>query len=568
MKKLRVITALGLAIGLSSSLGVQPLSAQVLSDNTSYSAYVSPSYELTSPITEARWSAKLDRGEETPFDKYAVVGDGKVYYLQNNKLIAADVASGEKRWESKQNAQPLIHYKDGMVYVLSDAGSLSALSAADGKERWSAQLPQNAVVTKLHVEHDLLFTTTHDKLLAYQLSDGKLLWQAERKGASFGDFQAVVGDVVLASFVESGAITRSNLYAFDLQSGEELWSSGYFAQLLKAEEPYVYIQTRYFMVEEQDTVTIDKINVETGEKTETFKYDTNPNASGRFVDRVTGVKADEEFVYIGTQDCIFHYPLGIDPTRTKPGQTDLDSYSGRYLAWIAGPYQGRLFAEERYGLRAYDAHSTMNEYVLYEGIHSPITYLKIHENGVFAGQLDGSFTITDLTNQTLLMRAEPGVRAYKDIFVENGIVLVEAEHQLFAYPLPDEVKTSPEPTKRKAIEAEATIFIDGVQLSADRDPVFVNNKIFLPFRALFEAFGAEVGYENATKLVTAAYDGQTYEFKPNEIIVRMNDEEAALSEKPFLYKDSIYIPLRDMSELLGAEVKWDSGSRSVKIQTK
>ncbi|WP_135551041.1 copper amine oxidase N-terminal domain-containing protein [Paenibacillus cymbidii] len=51
----------------------------------------------------------------------------------------------------------------------------------------------------------------------------------------------------------------------------------------------------------------------------------------------------------------------------------------------------------------------------------------------------------------------------------------------------------------------------------------------------------------------------------DRINIAVNGQSAALSKDSIIYEGSVYVPLRSLSELLGAKVNWDTSSRTVDI---
>jgi uncharacterized protein YukE len=51
----------------------------------------------------------------------------------------------------------------------------------------------------------------------------------------------------------------------------------------------------------------------------------------------------------------------------------------------------------------------------------------------------------------------------------------------------------------------------------------------------------------------------------DRINIAINGQQANLSKDSIIYNGSIYVPLRSLSEMLGAEVSWDDDTRSVNL---
>jgi hypothetical protein len=101
----------------------------------------------------------------------------------------------------------------------------------------------------------------------------------------------------------------------------------------------------------------------------------------------------------------------------------------------------------------------------------------------------------------------------------------------------------------------------------DQPPIMENNRVLVPFRAIFEAFGAEVEWDSNTKTVTAQKDGLEMSMQIDNNTITINGKTIALDVPPRLINSRTLVPVRAVSEGLGATVDWDSANNQVKIIT-
>lgn len=122
-------------------------------------------------------------------------------------------------------------------------------------------------------------------------------------------------------------------------------------------------------------------------------------------------------------------------------------------------------------------------------------------------------------------------------------------------------------TKSKIIltigETKATVF--GKTVENDVAPMVVNERTMLPIRFIAEALGAEVEWDGDTQTVTIVKDDI-------EIIITIDSDEAIvngetiiLDSPAFTENQRTYLPLRFISENLGANVDWDGDTQTVTI---
>lgn len=112
------------------------------------------------------------------------------------------------------------------------------------------------------------------------------------------------------------------------------------------------------------------------------------------------------------------------------------------------------------------------------------------------------------------------------------------------------------------------ILIDNRLLSTDQDPTITNGRTLVPLRAIFEALGATVSWDSKTNMVTAKKGA-------NEIIVIVGDSNAyvngelkVLDVPATIVNSRTLVPVRFVSESLGATVDWNEEKNVVLIKTK
>lgn len=80
--------------------------------------------------------------------------------------------------------------------------------------------------------------------------------------------------------------------------------------------------------------------------------------------------------------------------------------------------------------------------------------------------------------------------------------------------------------------------------------------ILVPLRSLFEQTGATVSYDPATKTVDVSKPGADVKVTVGKPVVSINGEERPLDVPPEIYKGAVVVPLRVISEGMGAYVLW------------
>ncbi len=80
--------------------------------------------------------------------------------------------------------------------------------------------------------------------------------------------------------------------------------------------------------------------------------------------------------------------------------------------------------------------------------------------------------------------------------------------------------------------------------------------IMVPLRSMFEQMGATVSYNGASKAVTASKPGSEVQVTLGKNEVLINGESRPLDVPPMMYKGVLLVPVRVISEALGAYVQW------------
>ena len=121
---------------------------------------------------------------------------------------------------------------------------------------------------------------------------------------------------------------------------------------------------------------------------------------------------------------------------------------------------------------------------------------------------------------------------------------------------------------KQNIPKNIMVFINKKQLNFDVPPITENDRTLVPMRAIFEALGAEVEWENETRTATATKNGITVSVTIDSNKMQKNAEEIKLDVPARLVGDSrTLVPLRAISEAFGCRVEWDEKLQRVDIYT-
>ncbi|ERN51830.1 copper amine oxidase N-terminal domain-containing protein [Alkalihalophilus marmarensis] len=105
----------------------------------------------------------------------------------------------------------------------------------------------------------------------------------------------------------------------------------------------------------------------------------------------------------------------------------------------------------------------------------------------------------------------------------------------------------------KAASAEV-VKMDGAQV--------VNGRTLVPLRSVFEELGANVIWNQQQKTVTITHGAKKIMLKIDSNQVNVNGQPQTIDVAPTIIGGRTYVPLRFISETIGAVVKWEPASKT------
>ncbi len=111
--------------------------------------------------------------------------------------------------------------------------------------------------------------------------------------------------------------------------------------------------------------------------------------------------------------------------------------------------------------------------------------------------------------------------------------------------------------------ATIPVIVNGQQVQFDTPPIERSGRVFVPLRGVFEKLGASVVYDNG--LINATGDGRSIQLRIGSTTATVDGNTQQLEVAPFLVGPRTYVPLRFISEALGATVDWNDNTQTVSI---
>jgi hypothetical protein len=108
---------------------------------------------------------------------------------------------------------------------------------------------------------------------------------------------------------------------------------------------------------------------------------------------------------------------------------------------------------------------------------------------------------------------------------------------------------------------EDPVGFDGMQ------PVSINGRVFVPLRGVFERMGAFVEWNPGTQSVTATRQNSTVKLQVGSNNAWVDGSTVMMDAPARLMSGRTMVPLRFLSEALGASVNWYAATQTVAINT-
>lgn len=113
--------------------------------------------------------------------------------------------------------------------------------------------------------------------------------------------------------------------------------------------------------------------------------------------------------------------------------------------------------------------------------------------------------------------------------------------------------------------AEVKLIINGHEVKPDVPPTILNGRTLVPVRIISETLGAQVDWDPATRTVNISYHNDKIVLKIDDKNAYINDTIVELDVTAKTIKGRTMVPIRFISEALGAEVGWVQETSTVII---
>ena len=111
------------------------------------------------------------------------------------------------------------------------------------------------------------------------------------------------------------------------------------------------------------------------------------------------------------------------------------------------------------------------------------------------------------------------------------------------------------------------VMYDGNTIDFDVQPEIIDDRVMVPMRAIFEAFGAMVKWDGDSQTITAKKKSKTISMTIGNTDMTKNDETYSFDTAPVIEDGRTLVPVRAVSDMLGLDVEWEDSDKTVTITT-
>lgn len=230
----------------SNSSFLPSMTNPVVSDGTVY--FIASDYDNQTGITSDHlvalnaktgkelWMVPPQSSTGNNFGFGLLVGDGKVFLLDNGPVTAFDAHTGQRlwQWSEPKNQYTLLAAANHVLYVAEQTQytnrqatnhpRLYALDMATGQPRWSIPAVDDSSEMRVLATNDLLYLAVPGDMYAYRSQDGSVFWHTSMPDLNPG----ITGPVLLDGELYLGAAGSNfakplDFHALNAQTGVENW---------------------------------------------------------------------------------------------------------------------------------------------------------------------------------------------------------------------------------------------------------------------------------------------------------------------------------------------------------
>lgn len=110
-----------------------------------------------------------------------------------------------------------------------------------------------------------------------------------------------------------------------------------------------------------------------------------------------------------------------------------------------------------------------------------------------------------------------------------------------------------------------SVFVNDEKINFDVNPMLINSRTMVPVRAIFEALGATVTWDNNTQTAKGVLDGVIVEITIGSTNLLKNGETVELDSPAVIVSGRTLVPVRAIAESYDCDVTWYGETQVVEI---
>lgn len=116
-------------------------------------------------------------------------------------------------------------------------------------------------------------------------------------------------------------------------------------------------------------------------------------------------------------------------------------------------------------------------------------------------------------------------------------------------------------------ENPITVTVDGQTINFDVQPRLIGGRTMVPLRAIFEALGATVEWNETSQTVTAYNEAYIVKCTIDSNTMYINSKAKTMDVAPMMIDSRTFVPARFVAEAFNCNVNWDDNAFVVAITT-
>lgn len=205
---------------------------------------------------------------------------------------------------------------------------------------------------------------------------------------------------------------------------------------------------------------------------------------------------------------------------------------------------------------------------------SDITQFKVEQNGALK---DAKVVSSNSKNNTRDVQFEVSdlskkIPAWVSVYIESPGFLYDENYniqltfdQSSMKKIQDSEQVQPSANELLLYLNNKKVLANGVPSLLNEAPYLKNNYTLVPLRFISENLGVKVNWNQKTKTVTIIEGNTTIKLVEGNKNVTVNGKNVKIDTAVEIKKGTTFVPLRFISEQLGAKVQWNQAQKSITI---